>query len=408
VGCFPLIPRRLSGDRRQEPFEGSLVPAPLHVALLDYRDISHPEAGGAETYLHEIFQRVAAHGHRVTLVCARHGRAPAEDRIGDLRVIRVGSKATVNFAAARAALALSAKERVDLFVENLCKIPFLLPLFTRTPVLPVVHHLFGHTVFQETNPAFASYVWLYEKLIPPVYRGLPFVAVSESTAADLARRGVRASRMDVVRNGLDLKRYHILAPPPREAAPLVLYLGRLKRYKGIDTVLDAFARVRRAVPAARFVLVGRGDDRPRLERRAARLGLQGAVAFQGFVPEDEKIAWLRRAHVLVYPSPREGWGISAVEAAACGTPVVASDAEGLREAVRPGETGFLVPHRDADAWADRLIALLSDPALRARMEGASRAWAERFDWDREAETMRRIIEEIAGGAAAGGKAGGAR
>lgn len=375
------------------------MPSPLHIALLDYRDVTHPEAGGAETWLQEIFGRVAAHGHRVTLICAAHRGAPAEDRIGGIRVLRGGNRATANVTGARTALALARRERVDLFVENLCKIPFLLPAMTKIPVLPVVHHLFGHTVFQETNPAFASYVWLFEKLIPPVYRGLPFVAVSESTAADLARRGVRASSLEIVRNGLDLKRYEAIETIPKAGLPVLAYVGRIKRYKGLDTVIRAFARVRAEIPQARLAIVGKGDDRPRLEAIARASGVAGAVTFEGFVPEEEKIRWLRRAHATVYPSPREGWGIAAAEAAACGTPVLASDVEGLRDVVRHRETGFLIPHRDVEAWAGRMIEILTDAALRARMGSAARARAAQFDWDVESEKMRRIAETVAAGGA---------
>jgi len=373
------------------------LPDALHIALLDYRDATHPEAGGAETYLQEIFGRVAAHGHCITLLCAGYKGAPVEDRVGNIRVLRRGNKATANFVVARAALELARRERVDIFVENLCKIPFLLPALTQIPVLPIVHHLFGHTIFQETNPAFASYVWLFEKLIPPVYRGLRFVAVSESTAQDLARRGVRCRGLDIVHNGLDLKRYDTGEGTPRSAEPTLVYVGRLKRYKGVDTVIRGFAEARSEVPGARFVIVGRGDDRPRLEALARDLGLSGALRFEGYVPEEAKVAWLQRAHAAVYSSPREGWGIAAVEAAACGTPVLASDAEGLREAVCDGTTGFLIPHRDVHAWARRMVQVLTDGALRGRLGTAARAWARRFDWDTEAEKMRKVVEEVVAG-----------
>jgi glycosyltransferase involved in cell wall biosynthesis len=373
--------------------------SPLHIVLLDYRDIHHPLAGGAEIFINEIFQRVAAHGHRVTLLCGGYPGAASEDRIGNFRVLRAGNTATANFVGAYAALRLARRERVDLFVENLCKLPFLLPALTKKPVLPIVLHLFGHTVFQEANALLGSYVWLYEKLIPPVYRGLHFVALSESTAADLERRGVRASRMDVVHIGVDLKHYQTEDEVPRSDRPLLVYVGRLKRYKGLDRVIQAFSDVRRSLPDARLAFVGKGDDRPRLEQLVRSLGLEGSISFEGFVSEEEKVRWLRRAHALVYPSPREGWGISTTEAAACGTPVLASDSDGLREAVRDGSNGFLVPHQDREAWARRMLQLLTDAPLRKKLGATGLAWAREFDWDREAEKMRAAVETVAAGGA---------
>ena len=372
----------------------STLASPLHIVLLNYRDVTHPEAGGAEVYLQELFERVVARGHTVTLLCAGHRGAPAQESIGGVDVVRIANQATFNIAAPRAALRLARAQRVDLFVECLCKLPFLMPWLTRIPVLPMVLHLFGHTAFHEKNPLVASYVWLFEKLIPVVYRDTPFVALSDSTAADLRRRGVRTPAMHVVPPGLDLTRY-TPGDPPRPDEPLVVYVGRLKRYKGLDFVLEAFARVRRTLTDARFVLVGKGDDRERLEARATGLGLGDAVRFTGFVSEDDKIAWLRHATTVVYPSPREGWGLSTIEAAACGTPVIASDSEGLRDAVRPGQTGFLVPHRDVAAWAARITDVLTDHALRERMAAAGRAWAMQFDWDAGAAQLCQIVEGLA-------------
>ncbi len=364
--------------------------APLHIAILDYRDIRHPEAGGAEVYIYEIFRRIAAHGHRVTWISAADAGA-ADVREGNLRMLRVGNVMTANFTSARAALRLAREDPVDLFIENLCKIPFFLPVYTSAPVLPIVLHLFGETVFREANPLLASYVWMYERFIPRVYRGQPFVALSDSTADDLRRRGVQARWMDVVPPGIDLARYATpLGNQPR--APLVLYVGRLKRYKQIDIVLRAFARVHSRCADARMVVLGKGDDRVRLEGVAAKCGIADVVDFRGFVSEDEKIEWMSRARVVVYPSPKEGWGISTTEAAACGTPVVASDSEGLRDAVRADVTGILVPHADEDAWATQIENLLEDEALFGRLSRGARDWAREFDWEARATQMRAIIE----------------
>lgn len=363
--------------------------------LLNYRDVTHPEAGGAEIYLQEIFDRIAACGHRVTLLCAKHRGAPLAERIGRINVVRVSSQATINVGAALAAVRLARRERVDVFVESLCKLPFLMPALTSIPVLPVVLHLFGDAIFRELNAGLGAYVWLFEQLIPPVYRGLRFVALSDSTARDLVRRGVRASQMDVVPPGLDLQRYRTNGAAAGAAEPLLVYVGRLKRYKGLDTVIRAFARVCAVVPGAQLAVVGKGDDRARLEKLVEALGLTGNIHFTGFVSEAVKIDWLHRARAVVYPSPREGWGIATIEAAACGTPVLASDADGLRDAVRDGTTGFLVPHTDIDAWARRMTEILTDASVHERMRVAARQWAQQFDWDTEATKMRHIVEEVA-------------
>jgi glycosyltransferase involved in cell wall biosynthesis len=165
----------------------------------------------------------------------------------------------------------------------------------------------------------------------------------------------------------------------------------------VEYALRAVAAARRVHPEVSLEICGQGDDRPRLERVAQALGLGAAVRFLGFVSEEEKRTLLRRAWAVVFPSPKEGWGITNVEAAASGTPALASDSPGLRESVRQGITGYLVPHGDWRALADRMVALASAPALVERLGRAARQFAEGLSWDAAAhatlEHLQRVIDE---------------
>src|SRR2546426_3404677 len=192
-------------------------------------------------------------------------------------------------------------------------------------------------------------------LIPWVYRRAAFHAISDSTRDDLVRRGISRQRVEVIYPGVDAAWYSPDGGTPRAGAPTFLYVGRLKRYKGVETAVRALALARAERPDVTLEIAGQGDDRARLERLVRALGQVDAVRFLGFVPDEEKRRLLRRAWAGVLPSLKEGWGISNVEAAACGTPALASDSPGLRESVRHGETGFLVPHGDERALADRMF-----------------------------------------------------
>ena len=210
-------------------------------------------------------------------------------------------------------------------------------------------------------------------------------------------RGFDRDRIRVIYPGVDHDRF---APDPSVAPfpePTFVYVGRLKRYKGVDVLLDALRRVRAAGVPARLLVAGRGDDRARLERVARERGVEPAVRFLGFVAEKVKVRLLRRAWANLYPSPKEGWGITNVEAAACGTPSVASDSPGLRESVRDGVSGFLAPHGDAGAWAERLLRLAGDAALRDRLREGALEHAARFSWERAAdETEQHLLETVDG------------
>jgi glycosyltransferase involved in cell wall biosynthesis len=249
-------------------------------------------------------------------------------------------------------------------------------------------------VFQEAPWPLAAAVWLAERPLPYAYRSVPFEAISDSTADDLAARGVPRSAVRVIYPGIDAG-YFTPDPLRRAAAPTFAYLGRLKRYKGVDLVIRAFGRV--AHPEARLEIAGAGDYRPALERLAASLALGERVRFLGRVSEADKLDLLRRTWALAFASPKEGWGITNLEAAACATPVVASDSPGLRESVRDGETGYLVPHGDLEAMAARLDALAGSPALVAQLGARGREFAGSFTWERAAAETAAHLAEVVGG-----------
>jgi glycosyltransferase involved in cell wall biosynthesis len=176
-----------------------------------------------------------------------------------------------------------------------------------------------------------------------------------------------------------------------------VYLGRLKRYKGVDLVLRALQRAREHRPDLALDIAGSGDDRPRLERLARDLGLGEAVRFLGFVDEATKLRLLRGATANVFPSPKEGWGITVMEAAACGTPSLASDAPGLRDSVRDGHTGLLVPHGDVHQLASAMRRLADDPQLVARLGHAARQHALSHSWDAAADRVESHLRDLARG-----------
>jgi len=366
--------------------------------VLNWRDLASPWAGGAEVQIHAVAERLVGRGHEVRLLASRFpGCAPAAE-IAGVQVRRHGTWWNANFALHAAARRELATGRWDVVLEDVNKIPFFTPLVARVPVVVLVPHLFGTTIYRETNPLLGTYIWLLERPFPWVYRRCLTMPVSESTRADLLRRGIAPERAIVVHNGLDFARYQLLPPPPRSSRPTLVHLGRLMRYKSADVAVRALAHVRAVLPEARLVLAGDGPDQPRLEALARRLGVAGAVEFRGFVPHAEKVRLLWESHVLLNPSPKEGWGLTVLEANACGVPVVASRRPGLVDSVRDGETGRLVPYGDAAAFAAAALELLADPALRERYAEHARAWAQRFTWDEAAIQTERVLRQAVEGA----------
>jgi glycosyltransferase involved in cell wall biosynthesis len=357
----------------------------VNILLVNWQDRINPQAGGAETHLHEIFGRLAGRGHRIRLVCSGWAGAAPRDCVDGMAVERHGTRNTFTLLGRRAVRRALRAERPDVVIEDVNKIPLFLAGLTDRPFGVIVPHLFGSTVFQEASLPAAILVWLAERPIPWAYRRAWFHAISDSTRADLIGRGVAGDRITVIYPGIDTRAFTPDPAVPRTSFPSFVYVGRLRRYKGVEYALRALALARAQRADIRLDIAGRGEDQARLEALRRDLGLEGAVRFLGFVSEAEKKRLFQSSWANVFPSPKEGWGITNVEAAACGTPSLAADSPGLRDSVRHAETGFLVPHADAVALAERMLQLAADPALVGQLGRQARRFAEGLSWDRAAD-----------------------
>jgi len=359
--------------------------------VLNWQDHENPQAGGAELHLREIFSRLVARGHSVDLLCSSWNDAPPRVTLEGISVHRIGTRTSYPFLVRRYFDRNLRTNNYDVVIEDLNKVPLYTPMWGVPKLVALVHHLFGATVFREAPAPLAAAVWLSERPLGMLYRNVPFQAVSVSTADDLVSRGIPRHAIRVIYNGVDSSR---LTPDSAERSekPLFVYLGRLKKYKRVDVVIRAFSELN--VPEATLEIAGTGDYRAQLEGLVNSLGLTDRVHFLGFIPEDQKVHLLRRAWASTLASPKEGWGISNLEAAACATPVIAANSPGIRESVIDGETGFLVPPDDPGAMAAAMRGIVESRDLVNVLGAAGRRFAEQFTWDRAASDTLSHLEEV--------------
>ena len=363
----------------------------LRICVVNWQCRDNPLAGGAEIHLHEIFGRLADMGHDVVLLCGGWPGCAPRATLDGIEVHRVGTRATFPFLSRRYWHTRLVSRPFDVLVEDINKVPLYTPTWRTPTLVGLVPHLFGGTAFQELAAPLAAAVWLSERPMPWFYRKHAFQAISDSTRDDLVRRGVKLESIRVIFPGIDATHY---TPDPgvRSQKPLFAYLGRLKKYKGVDLVIRAFATS--AIAESELEIAGAGEFRPELEQLAGTLGVGSRVRFLGRIDEASKIALLRRAWATLFASPKEGWGITNLEAAACGTPVIASNSPGIRESVRDGETGFLVPHGDVVAMAASMRKLSGERALVEHLGVAARRFAEGFTWQRAANETEAHLREV--------------
>lgn len=365
----------------------------MHILVVNWQDRTHPLSGGAEVHLHEIFGRIAAAGNKVTLLCCGHPGAPSRDVLDGMDVIRVGRRATFNYSVFWWWKRHGAKLKPDIVVDDINKIPFLTPLFVKRPILAIIHHLFGKTIYTEAGRAAGLYVRSFEKRIASVYRTTPLCVVSESTRQECEALGFDPSLISIVHNAIDHRQFP-MAITKKATVPTVVFVGRLKKYKSVDHLLRAAAIVHKALPNLRVEILGTGDQLEPLRSLAATLGLADNVTFHGFVTEVEKTAWLSVAHVVVNSSIKEGWGISNIEANACGTPVISANVQGLRDSVRDGMSGLLYEYGHIDALARLMQRLLVDVHERERLSEGALRWASSFTWERSAREMLDLCSSV--------------
>lgn len=366
----------------------------MRILALNWNDLENPYSGGAEVHLEELLRRLVRMGHEVTLMCSGWKGCEPEEVIEGIRIIRRGFRYDFNLIVPFHLRRLLKHERFDVLIENINKVPFYTPLYCRIKTLVLINHLFSTTVFRETNFLLAAYVYLLEKPLVRVYRGRKFNVVSESTAQDLIERGVPRADISTIYSGIDRDTYSCDPSVPKYDTPTILYLGRVKKYKSIQHIISALPRVREKVPDARLMVVGAGDYLPALKRQAEMLNIADVVEFPGFVSQEDKVDRMRRSHVIVLPSPREGWGLTNTEANGVGTPVVAADSPGLRDSVKPGVSGFLYEYGNVDQLAEQLVMVLSDKELQANLRKGALEWADFFDWDDAAKKLELLLKNI--------------
>lgn len=359
----------------------------LRILCLSWRDQHHPEAGGAEKYLSELAEGLTARGHQVTIRTAAYPGGLPDEVVGGVAYSRRGGHYGV-FPRAMVSR-LAGRQRADVVIDVQNGVPFLSPLVGNTRVINLIHH-----VHREQWPIVvgerAARVgwWLESRVAPRVYAASEYVAVSDSTRAELVDLGVDPARITVIHNGTDVVADAGVA---RSATPLITVLGRLVPHKRVELAMDAVAALLPEFPDLRLDVVGSGWWAPTLSTYAGRLGISEHVTFTGQVSEAEKHRLLAQSWLLAFPSVKEGWGLVVVEAGVHGTPAVAfRDAGGLRDSIKDGETGLLC-EPDGAAFTAAVRSVLADADLRARLGAEAANWVSRFRWSETVDAWERLL-----------------
>jgi glycosyltransferase involved in cell wall biosynthesis len=360
---------------------------PMKILVLADRDWTHPQGGGTGANVYSNVVRWARWGHHVTLLAGEYPGAKKVEQIEpNLVVHRMGGRGTV-FPRAAWAVMRGLGRDADVVFEVINGIVFLTPLWLRKPRVALVNHPHRDLYIGEFGRRLGRLLAaLFEELpLRLLYRRTPFVTIS-STARDelVTLDGIPSEHITIAYCGVGPGPYGPgeLAPDPR-----LLYVGRLKAYKRIEVLLDMVMQL----PGVTLDIAGQGDHGETLDDEISRRGLSDRVRVHGHVDEETKADLYRKAWVHVTASASEGWSLTVMEAALCGTPSAALAVGGLRESIVDGQTGVL--SHDPAEMTRKVRALLEDRELRERLGAAARERALTFTWDRTAATSLSVIQD---------------
>jgi glycosyltransferase involved in cell wall biosynthesis len=360
------------------------------ILFLNWRDLSNPAAGGAEAYAEQIARRFARAGALLTLFTSRYEDALPYDWSNGYLVVREGGRFGVYRAAARHLRRYG--HRYDAVVDFQNGIPFFAPFWvpTGTAVVCVMHHVHQAQFDMYFRWPLNRVGRLLEgRAARRVYRGRQFVAVSPSTRAEMRRQLNLREPVQIVPNGINSL---LTSYPTRSSTPAIAVVTRLTPHKQLHHLVEAVPDLLHRWPDLHVDIAGIGPARDSLLAQVHRLGVEQAVSLPGRVSEEVKSDLLGQAWLTVAPSLAEGWGLTVLEANTLGTPAVAYNVPGLRDAVRDGRTGWLVSPNDGLSTAlTGALGELEQPLRRRFFADQAQAWAARFSWNSSAERFARVV-----------------
>jgi glycosyltransferase involved in cell wall biosynthesis len=359
----------------------------MNILIFNWRDIKNPDAGGAEVFTHENARRWIDKGHSVTWFTSSFPDCKNQEIADGVKIIRDGGKYTVYLKAREYYKKYFSNQSFDIVIDEINTVPFFTPEFVNSgeKIVVLIHQLAREFWFYETKfPINYAGRYFFENRWLKKYKDIPTITVSDSTKNDLMTLGF--NNISVVPEGINFKPLDSI--PEKEKEPTLIFVGRLKKAKRPDHAIEAFNIIKKKLPGAKLWVIGDGYFRKELDKMSC-----SGVEFFGAIPQEKKLNLMSRAHAILVPGVREGWGLVVTEANAMGTPAIGYNVPGLRDSIRDGKTGLLC-EPNPEAMAQRAFELLQDNKLQERLSRAALAWAGGFGWDNSANITLKVLEGV--------------
>ena len=364
----------------------------MHVLILNWRDPKNPKAGGAEIVTINHAKAWVRAGHKITWFASGFKDSLRRETIEGVNVVRRGNSFSVYLFAPF--YYLFGGEKFDLVVDEIHGLPFLTPLYVRKPKIAFIHEV-AQEIWNYMYPFPFNYFGRFlEKIYFGLYRNILFWTDAPSTIDDLIKFGIKRKLCMAIPCPIENKTLDRL--PIKESRPTFIFVSRIVKMKGIEEVLEAFAQIKKERKNAKLWIAGGGEEAyiSKLREKVLGFGIRESVTFFGQVSNQKKLELLRKAHILLHASVREGWGLVVLEAASQGTPTIAYNVSGLRDSVRNGKTGIIISENNPKELAKEAILLLADKEKYKTFQENGMAWVKNLTWENATEESLKLIEGI--------------
>jgi len=369
----------------------------MRILILNWRDIKNPKSGGAEILTHEIAKKWIGMGNQVTLFSSFFKNSLPLEMVDGVRIIRKGYPdarllfSSVHFLAFL--YYLKNHKNFDVVVDEIHGIPFFTPWYVKEKKVVLICEVAGALWIKMFGLFFGFLGKEMERFyLKFVYKNIPYLTISNSTKEELIKEGVREKDITVLPMGLTVPK--VLKKVDKENNPTLIFVGRLSKSKGVEDAIATLRKISEVYEKVKFWIVGDGDEEyvNYLKKMISKLKVENRVTFFGFVSQDKKFELMGRAHVLIVPSIKEGWGLTVPEAGRVGTPAVGYNVEGLKEVIHNGKTGYLTLNNNPSRLSELIIKILSNKAEYNKLAKAAKKLSLSYNWNNTALAAFKIIK----------------
>lgn len=365
----------------------------MNILIFNWRDPKNPKAGGAEYVTQKHAKAWVLAGHNVTWFTSSFPGAKEEEVWEGITIIRRGNEYIIHLLAVF--YYLFHKNNIDLIIDEVHGYPFFTPLYANKPIVAFIHEVAGNIWDYMFPFPINTAGKLLESIYFRMYKGIPFWTDAPSTVDEIVSYGIPRSNCVAIACPIDV--HPLVALPTKPKDPVFIFISRMVKMKGIEDVLLAFVLIKKDLPNATFSIIGDGERsyKKRLQKITEEHGISQDVSFLGYVSEKEKYLLLKKAHILLHASVKEGWGLVVLEAASQATPSIVYNVPGLKDIVMNGKTGIITKKNTPQELAAEAVLLWRNQKKYETLQRQSLVWLKSFSWEKSTKQSLSLITRVA-------------